>query len=317
MTPSEPPADDLAQSDLDPDELAVHAVIDDEATAEERRRVARDPRLRARLEELRATAAAVSMTPDPPADGALDRIRTAALAALDEDHEASLDDALDEPGAPPPSVPDADPEEDDEASTVISLSPRRSRRSLPPLPVVAAVVAVLMVVGVALIAIGRGGDQSADSATAGDSAAVEESAPAPGDGGGDATSAQEDHATGAANGIPVFAADDDLRIVLQDIDPITLAALRPSEASDSPEATTTAGGGQGGDEGGARCGDVLRASDAAIGPVQAAARTEVDSVEVVVLSTPVAATESAPATTRLTVLEAESCVPRFAVQRDP
>lgn len=320
MTPTDPIPDDL-----DADELAVHAVLDDEANAEERRRVARDPRLVARLEALRATATAIGTTPAPAADDALSQLRARALMALDE--PAATD--ADEP--PPPIDPGDAPE--DEARTAppnpaTPITTRRPRRSLPPFPAVAAVVLVLLAIGVALVASGLSSGE--DSASQGDATAAA-------DGGGSATGSEENDApaaeaapttTGPAGrgsesgdaapdrgAVVVFPDDDALRIVLQDIDPATLDPLSPSAASASPDSDEPLGFDL--DAAASRCGTVLEASDAAIGPIQAAALVDVDGVAILVLSTPVAATERAPASTRLTVLEAESCVPRFAVQRDP
>ena len=327
MTPPPTPHDPGAEP-LDDDELAVHAVLDGEATADERRRVARDPRLRARLEELRATAAAVAATP-PAAEADLDRVRATAIAALatdphadaDEDADADADARVgpsdDDPGGPA----DGGDEEAAGDPAVVPLTTRRPRR-LPPLPAVAAVVLVLLVVGVGLIATGRGDDgdtsatQTAAESRAGD--ATEEAGDATSDG---AASPEADAAasTTLPEGTRTFASDDDLRVVLQDVDPTSLDALAPPPAADDPggagagEATASAAE----TEDGARCGSVLQASDSAIGEVQAAALVDVDGTTLLVLSTPVEATAERPASTRLTVLEAESCVPRFAVQRDP
>ncbi|WCO67096.1 hypothetical protein PO878_21645 [Iamia majanohamensis] len=326
MTPP-PTPDDPGAEPLDDDELAVHAVLDGEATADERRRVARDPRLRARLEELRATAAAVAPTP-PAAEADLARIRATAIAALATDPAAEADDgevddadaagvaADDDPGGP--SDGDEEPAGD---PAVVPLTTRRPRR-LPPLPAVAAVVLVLLVVGVGLIATGRGddGDTSATQ-TAAESRADEATEEAGDATSGGAASPEADAApsTTLPEGTRTFASDDDLRVVLQEVDPTSLDALAPPPPADD------AGGSDAGDatasaaetEDGARCGSVLQASDSAIGEVQAVALVEVDGTPLVVLSTPVEATAETPASTRLTVLEAASCVPRFAVQRDP
>lgn len=321
MTPPPTPEDPDA-APLDADELAVHAVLDDEATPDERRRVARDPRLRARLEEVRAAAAAVA-APPPAAEADLARIRATAVAALGTDPAAGDD----EPGTGDEGAGTGDggggPDQTAGDPTVVPLTARRPRR-LPPLPAVAAVVLVLLVVGVGLIATGRGGDGDA-SADGGQTAAESQA------GGADEESADDAAGSGAASpeagtapdtplpeGTRTFASDEDLRVVLQDVDPTSLDALAPPPAGDSGEAGAgDAAASAAETEDGARCGKVLRASDSAIGPVQAAALVEVDGTPLLVLSTPVAATAEAPASTRLTVLEAASCVPRFAVQRDP
>ncbi len=318
MTPTDPTPDDL-----DVDELAVHAVLDGEATADERRRVARDPRLVARLEALRATAAAIGTAPPPVSEDALAELRARALGTLDAG--AAGDEA------PPPVDPGAAPDDDEvppaSPAPVTPIAARRSTRSLPPFPAVAAVVLLLVAVGVALVASGlSGGDEDSASqndatasADAGGSARANEESDAPTAEAAPSTTGADAAAGGDAEdafdggAVVVFPDDDALRVVLQDIDPRTLDGLAPDATTSAPPADEPSDL----EAAASRCGAVLEASDAAIGPVQAAALVEVDGVAVVVLATPVAATERAAASTRLTALEVASCVPRVAVQRDP
>ena len=80
MTPADPPADppvdpddaddadDAVDREPTDDELAVHAVLDGEATATQRRRVAGDPSLRARVTEMKAVVDQVAAPPQAPGD---------------------------------------------------------------------------------------------------------------------------------------------------------------------------------------------------------------------------------------------------------
>lgn len=71
------------------DDIAVGAVLDGEATPEERDRVLAEPRLRARLEELRRVRSLLgepgedAVVPSPPSDGADDTAAVATVSGLD------------------------------------------------------------------------------------------------------------------------------------------------------------------------------------------------------------------------------------------
>ncbi|HEX7132142.1 MAG TPA: hypothetical protein VF228_06170, partial [Iamia sp.] len=179
MTPPDPtlpPGTPFDDGPLDDDTLAVHAVVDDEATAEQRRRVARDPELVAEVAELRATVAAVAAPVDPPSADVLADIRRRALDALDEAAPDPEAEASEEAVSPPPAP-------------VRDLGAARARRtrSLPPLSAVAAVVVLLVLVGVGLLVAGTEGG-SEDSADAGSSETLSEASGS----GGDATESADD-----------------------------------------------------------------------------------------------------------------------------
>jgi len=157
----------LDDGPLDDDTLAVHAVVDDEATPEQRRRVARDPRLVAQVAEVRAAIAAVAAPIDPPSDAVFAALRARAL------------DALDEAAAAPPSHEGTPPADAPRPVRDISSAPTRQARRLPPLPAVAAVVVLLVALGVGLLIAGgsNGGEDTASrGASGGDSASAEEDA---------------------------------------------------------------------------------------------------------------------------------------------
>lgn len=116
-----------------PDDELVSAVLDGEATADERARVEADPVLSARLAEFAAVADAVG-APVAPSPG---ETRDTAIAA-----------AVAEAGRPDP--------------VVVPLRPRRSTGSF--LAVAAAVLAVLLVAGLFAGRLGGGDDQGAESA---------------------------------------------------------------------------------------------------------------------------------------------------------
>lgn len=304
MTPTDPTADA-------PDELAVHAVLDGQATPDQRRRVARDPGLRARLAEMRTAAEAIAEHPPPPTPDELTRIRSRALASLDETAEDEADPAGEGLGA---SDPEPGP------TPVTSLPTRRRRRQLPPLPAVAAVVLVLLVVGVALIATGGGNaDQSADAgATTSAEATV---GPEAGADPGSADAAPEDEAGRAEAPTAVdrdlgppgatYPDEEALRTALEQLeDPLTLRSLRSPAEADAAARETAAQ-----ETAAARCGEVLRATDPALDPVQASAVVVVDDATLLVVSTPRAATRDAPATTRLFAVDPISCVPILGVDR--
>jgi hypothetical protein len=362
MTPPDPPpgADDDLDREPTDDELAVHAVLDGEATAAQRRRVASDPGLRARVTEMKAVVDQVAAPPQAPSEDVFDAIRAAAAAHLDDSgevvdlrdevlaREAADEDEDDDPAdqGVDDDLTDLDEREavggmavpgreDDDRDIVVPI-PRpepRPRRRWPALPAVAAAILVLVALGVGLI-VTDGGDGDADfsavsSAIGGDhdgaggadDAAGEESA-------SDGVQERDETDTESAPTTTAAPASGDvsqiapqasfpdqaaLREVLQQVDPATLVLdpgpqgfedgrragnLRQSDAAEV-----------------ARCSSVLQSSDDAIGPAQAAVAVEVDGERLLVLSSPVEATQDGPARVLLHVVDPVSCVPRFAVQR--
>lgn len=306
MTPTDPTTTD----DPDPDELAVHAVLDGEATPEQRRRVAREPGLRTRLDELRAAAEAMAEAPPTPAPDVLERIRAGALASLDAEPELVRESIDDAPSASPEVSPEA------EVAPVAALPVRPPRRRLPALPAVAAIVLVLMVVGVALIATGGSdADQSAepaptstaaeaDAPEAGADAATGGAAAEEGDSRADAPAAEE--ALDLGDPGATYPDEQALRTALEQLeDPLTLDSLHPQPDPGATEREDAA----------SRCGDVLRGADASIGEVQGSALVVVEDASYLVVSAPRAATRDAAASTRLFALDPVSCVPLLGVDR--
>lgn len=276
MTPTPPPEPgdpDPAVADdgpLDLDEAAVSAVLDDEATPEQRRRVARDPRLVARLSELRAVADRMAAPPAPLPAATMAKLRSAALAHAEAaEDEADVPPARDEqdgveptgatrdpaPRGGPPHPIDADGEGDD--TPVTSLATHRGRRRrLPPLPAVAAAVVVLLAVGIGLVV--SDGSSTEQRANSGASSAESDLSEEAGGGGagaeaGDAdrsapptpsaeSGAFDDERSGetsggaASEGAVVdadFADDDALRAALAEVDPTTLTL--PSSVGAPPD----------------------------------------------------------------------------------
>jgi hypothetical protein len=362
MTPADPPADPPADRPPDPDgldreptddELAVHAVLDGEATAAQRRRVAGDPGLRAQVTRMKAVVDQVAAPPQAPDDDVFEAIRAAAATHLGEP-EVVLDlrDDADPPPAADPDEPD-DPDEPIEpgdapgpperggsgAPVVVPLDrPGRRRRRWPALPAVAAAVLVLVALGIGLI-VTAGDDSSSDFTAVGSALGRDDQA---GDGAGgaseesaedrsadaegeaetasptttaapDATGGQGDEGDGDLAPQASFPDDAALREVLEEVDPATLV-LDPGPAGF--EEDQRAGNLRRADATDiVRCSSVLEASDPAIGPAQAAIVVEVGGEVVHVLSSPVEAGDSGEAGTLLHALDPVSCVPRFAVQR--
>lgn len=323
-------------------EVAVNAILDGEATAEQRRRVARDPQLVALLAEMQTVTDAVAAVPSSPPASTFDRVRATALdapALTGHKHDLADEDAHADPGFP--SIGD-DPtsRDDDGRDEVVALERRRAprSRSLPPLPAVAAVVVLLLALGVGLIVNGQGerdeettaasAQDSPDEATRGDvdsadggAEAEADDAPVP----GGSSAASEVSAT--------FPDDAALRMALEQTDPATLDLAPPDVSGEEAEPEATEPDDRGAsedsarptDEGralaaspeAARCSAALEASEPTIAPAVAAALVTVDGQERLVLTNPVAAREGTPAAIQITVFEAGSCVPLFAVQRDP
>jgi hypothetical protein len=346
MTPPDPdlPLDDAP---LDDDALAVQAVVDDEATPEQRRRVARDPELVAEVARVRQAVAAVATPVEPPPADVLAALRARAVAALDEPIEA---DEPAEADPPAPDVPSHPP--------VADLGAARARRSrrLPPLPAVAAVVILLVVVGVGLLVAGSGGEDADTGATS--SADADGGGDAGGSGEGDVTAGAEEGAGESAadadrpsdalraellEGAQArYADDEELAESLREVDLDSLAVAGEGTGGDgleeqAPSTTTTGPEGASGDDEATtttaetafsadartlardplvtRCDDVLRAAEPELGPVTAAVLVEVDGVPVLVLSNPVEVSDQAPSGVRLTALNAVDCSPRTAVLR--
>jgi len=159
---TEPRPDPTDPPEVDDTEAAFHAVLDREATAEQRRVVAREPDSAARLETLRDVRSRVGRV-EAVAPGVLDGIRRAALDAPDPlDALDGIDgsDPAEPSGAPLAAVPDGR-----------ASAPPRRRRRLLPLPAVAALVAGLVALGAVLIITdGRGDDADTAETAAGSSA---------------------------------------------------------------------------------------------------------------------------------------------------
>lgn len=128
-----------------PDDDLVSAVLDGEATPEERARVETDPALRARLEEFRRAAALVATPPSASAEAA----REAALARAGAEHGRRL-----MTGAAPAGRP---------------------HRSTPRLLAVAAAVLLVVLVG-GLVVTRLGDDAGTDTAASGGGADATEAA---------------------------------------------------------------------------------------------------------------------------------------------
>lgn len=341
MTPPDLPLDEP----LDDDTLAVHAVVDDEATTEQRRRVARDPELVARVAALQAVVAAVAEPVAPPPADVLAQLRRRALDALDEAPAGPgpEDEAGSDPDPVPPDLPIRD----------LATARARRSRSLPPMPAVAAVVILLVVVGVGLLVAGTAGkgDSSADGSSGGvqtesggnsgggDDAAAEEAptAAADEDAAGDTTVADaEDRPSdefrdellqrSTARYATQAALEADLRQV--DVDTFTLSGSTPETGQeDGGEASTTTGPATTAPTTGpssaafaadpvvTRCDTVLRSAEPELEPAIAAVLVDVDGEPVLVLSNPTEITDQAPSGIRLTVLNAVDCSPRSAVLR--
>jgi hypothetical protein len=309
MTPRPPDPDG---PEPDEAEAAVHAVLDGEAAPDQQRLVARDPALRARLEEMRRVAAVVGTAPEPAPAAELDAIRAKALAALDEDADHAEEAPAPSPGHASAGTGTGGP------GTVVPMARRRPRR-LPPLPAVAAVVLVLLAIGVGLILTdGKGGDLEAGRSATLDGGASE-------DAGAELEEEDAPSAEGSADQAPavafdadiafVFESEDELRTALENVDPATLADLAPAAGTSGREfGDARAAADYAAADEVQRCADVLYSTDPAIQPVQAAAPVILAGQQYLVLSTPVAATEDRPASTRLYVVGAFDCAGRFAVQ---
>lgn len=137
----------MPDPDPTPDDLVVSAVLDGEASPAEAERVASDPRLAARLAQLRAVASAVG-GPVPLVDPA---VREAHLAAaLAEMHRL----AADPPVTDAPAAADAPPP----SPAPVDLAAARSRRRPTASRVVLSVAAALLVVVAAGAVLVRLGD---------------------------------------------------------------------------------------------------------------------------------------------------------------
>lgn len=351
MTPADLPPDPPADAGDGPgpeptdDELAVHAVLDGEATAAQRRRVAGDPGLRAQVTEMKLVVDQVAAPPQAPGEDVFEAIRAAAASHLGDPEEIlDLRDGA-EPAPPPPEVepgpaPGAPDDRTDADATVVPLDrPRRqNRRRWPALPAVAAAVLVLVALGVGLIVTAGDDDPQADFTAVGDAIephddagggsseeSAEDGADQESEGAADGETAPTttagpaasgDQGTGASDGLaPQASFPDDaaLREVLQEVDPATLV-LDPGPTGF--ESDQLAGNlRRAGTTEVARCSTVLQSSDPAIGPAQAAIVVDLAGETVHVLSSPLAASDDGDAGTLLHVIDPVSCVPRFAVQR--
>lgn len=189
-----------------PDDDLVSAVLDGEATPEERARVAADPRLQARLEELRAASAFVATPVDPPPAGAADRAVAAAVAERGRSDEV--------------------------AAEVVPLRPWRDPRRILA---VAAVLVLLVGIGALLSQAEWGGG---DSGSGGDAALTADTSGGDEGGGaesGDASAEESPDAFALAH-LGAVADDNELRLALERED-----ALGPAPERSTTSDTTTLG----------------------------------------------------------------------------
>lgn len=201
-TPHDPPPATITAAEDD----VVSAVLDGEATAEERDAVLGDPRLRARLRELERLRSATADAP-PLAPSARDEILTRALDAA----------------AITPSVGAGD-----------ELAGRRAeaaRRRARVLVAGAAVAVVLLAVPLLVLALGDRDGRVEDASETAESVAPESEAPEP----GDASS------LGAATDGPAELGDvgsvDDLQELRAAVD---AAPRAPASSTTAPDASSTA-----------------------------------------------------------------------------
>jgi hypothetical protein len=190
-----------------PDDDLVSAVLDGEATPEERARVAADPRLQVRLEELRAASAFVATPVDPPPAGAADRAVAAAVAERGRSDEV--------------------------AGAVVPLRPWRDPRRILA---VAAALVLLVGIGALLSQADWGGG---DSGSGGDAALTADTSGGDESGGGAESgdaSAEESPDAFAIADLGAVADDDELRLALEQED-----ALGPAPERSTTSDTTTLG----------------------------------------------------------------------------
>lgn len=304
MTPDPPPPDQPSPDQSSPDQSGparpgdelVSAVLDGEATPEERRRVGADPALSARLGQFRTVADVLAQAPP----------------RLDQDQrEALVTAALGASEAPSPAPP------------VVLAARRASRaRRFPPAGLVAAAVVVLMALGAVLILNGRN-DHRSNSASrpTGIGGATDEPgnqpntksgafAPAPSAGQGTTKPVP------SAPFVGTFTQPEDLRTALKPLDPRTLQPQAPpvdSSTSSTPTTSGDTGTGPGVIQAQVgRCDGVVRANEPGLGAPLAFALARVGQRIVIVISYPLAAT---PERVREYAVDAGSCVPLLAVDR--
>ncbi len=133
-----------AEAPVDPDEAAVTAYVDEEATIEQVERVEADPDLLARAERYRSAADQIRAVPPAP-DGSRDAAVAAALDAFPTGASAEGPSAADR-------------------GTLIDLGSRRARWRRLPLAAVAAAAAVLLVLVGAIGWLGSSDRDNADTA---------------------------------------------------------------------------------------------------------------------------------------------------------
>jgi hypothetical protein len=227
-------------SDIHPTDGAdevVSAYLDGEATPEEVERVESDPRLRARLEVLRAAATAVAAPPAPSRDADRERILAAAL------------------DAPGPSL---------RRAAVVDLDEARRRRARRLAPLLTAAAAILVVLIAIPLLAGLG-----DNDDSGGQAASGPSAPPPSiadeAGGAAATTAA---APGVAAPTESLAFSDDLGAFADEaalVDEVELLAST-AQGFASESATTAAADATGG--GGVDCAIALAQANSALGTLR-------------------------------------------------
>jgi hypothetical protein len=205
----------------DYDEL-LSRVLDDEATAEERARVATDGSLTARLELLRRTRERVAEPPPALDEATVDQLVARAL------RELPLVQAGPPPAAPEPDAPPAAPLAPVPPPT--SLAAHREKRSRTPIILTAAAAILLVLLAVPVLAL-LAGDDDGDTASQDEVAQV------------DADSA----ADGAAEGGGSESADEltDVAALLRSSAPLAAMAPATEQPGRDEPATTVAPPGDG------------------------------------------------------------------------
>jgi hypothetical protein len=193
----------------DYDEL-LSRVLDDEATAEERARVATDGSLTARLELLGRTRERVAEPPPALDEATVDQLVARAM------RELPLVEAGPPPAAPEPDAPAAAPLAPVPPPT--SLAAHREKRSRTPIILTAAAAILLVLLAVPVVAMLAGDDD--DTASQDEAAQVD----------------QDSAADGAAEGGGSESADEltDVAALLRVADP--LEAMAPTETEDGGDA---------------------------------------------------------------------------------
>lgn len=283
------------------DDGLVSAVLDGEATDEDRSRVEADPALRQRLERFRAVAENVSTPPELPSADVFDAMRSTALGSA-----AS--------GPADPSVPQPPPP----PQLAARRRPRR-RIELPSPALAAAVLIVLALIGVGLVVRGSNGSSrnTASSAKAGrqDERTASEAI--------DQTTTTSRAPLAGVQSLGTFANQVELTQALARLPLTTLRVADATAKTDGPGTTgaTSSGGPSSPPAPSAaavdRCDQVIRAVPGQhLGERRAVATAVLADRPVLVYSHPMLGPDGA-ATSKslLSVADVETCRIFFAVQR--